>query len=171
MPGWNDTRRTFKIAGALATRRMERRREPAGDDDGTKAALENVSVTRLPRVAPRGESERGVLDDSGERDVAGSDDEMDVIRHQAEGEDLVAEAGDPFLEEIDVASIVRGVGEDPLAAIAAMDHVVNHAGAVQPRGASHGANVGPPSGDVQRGESFGCPRGTTVSSPRNRLTG
>ena len=30
MPGWNDTRRTFKIAGASATRRTERRHEPAG---------------------------------------------------------------------------------------------------------------------------------------------
>ena len=33
MPGWNDTRRTFKIAGASAARRTERRHEPAGDDE------------------------------------------------------------------------------------------------------------------------------------------
>ena len=30
MPGWNDTRRTFKTAGASATPGTERRHEPAG---------------------------------------------------------------------------------------------------------------------------------------------
>jgi hypothetical protein len=39
MPGWNDMRLTFKIAGALAIRRMGRRHEPAGDD-GTRSHAE-----------------------------------------------------------------------------------------------------------------------------------
>jgi hypothetical protein len=37
MPGWNDTRRTFKIVRASVTRRTERCREPASDDDGTRS--------------------------------------------------------------------------------------------------------------------------------------
>ena len=69
MPGWNDTRRTFKTAGASATRRTERRHEPAGDDGtrsdaGTHAHSPNArSPTcwdcQSPRCARGGTEGRG----------------------------------------------------------------------------------------------------------------
>ena len=51
MPGWNDTRRTFKIAGASATRRTERRHEPAGDDDGTRSDADTARALTEREVA------------------------------------------------------------------------------------------------------------------------
>ena len=50
MLGWNNTRRTFRIAGALATRRMGRRHEPAGDD-GTRSDADTARALTEREVA------------------------------------------------------------------------------------------------------------------------
>jgi hypothetical protein len=51
MHGWNDTRRTFRIAGASAMRRMERHHESADDD-----------ATRSDAGTPRALTEREVAE-------------------------------------------------------------------------------------------------------------
>ena len=49
MPGWNDTRRTFTIAGASATRRMERRHEPAPTMGRDQSAIRRRARSRNAR--------------------------------------------------------------------------------------------------------------------------
>ena len=78
-----------------------------------------------------------VLHAPGEGFLARLQGEMDMIGHEAEGMDPIAEAAHAFGEQLIERATVLGGEEDVLPGVAAQDHVVEGAGDVQAGFAGH----------------------------------
>jgi hypothetical protein len=71
------------------------------------------------------------LHDTGERDVANLDSQVNMVCHQTKGENTVAVPFDTFLDEKEKPATVFGVKENVLTAIAAKDDMVQRTGIVK----------------------------------------
>lgn len=111
------------------------------DKDSLVSTLEEMSGSLLAPVDPTGVTKREILHAAGQRDIACLQSKMDMVCHEAEGMDAVAEPACPLLEkEVEAISVVAGK-KDRLSAVASENDVIQSATQVYSRFACHGAKI------------------------------
>ena len=111
------------------------------DEKGLEAALEEVACLLSPRIDMARIAEGEVLHAGGEGLLARLESEVQMIGHQAKGMNLVAEATHAFFDQFIEPCAVFSAEEDVLTGVTAQDDVVEAAGHVQARFASHATRI------------------------------
>lgn len=108
------------------------------DKERVEAPLKHVPDLSAPGIEIAGVSKRKVLHAGGQLNVTDLQNEVQVIGHQAEGMNPVAEADNAFRKQVvEILSVVTGE-EHILPSIAAQNDVVQTTGNMQSGFASHG---------------------------------
>jgi hypothetical protein len=94
------------------------------DKHGLKPPLEEVSAPVAAPVDPTGVAERDVLHDTGQRDLADLDREVNMCGHKAEGMDAVSVSFDPFLKQKIKTTSIGILKEDVLACVSPQHYMV-----------------------------------------------
>ena len=101
----------------------------AVDRRALKRGLEEAADALVFSVVPVDKAGDDALEDTAERDLAGLDDKMDVVGHQAVSEEFEAADGLIFAKSIQESFRIFGVFENILFVDAAIDNVVYTEGA------------------------------------------